>query len=154
MASRQLSRSIVLQSLYEWEFFQRKKDLIEILEKNLKEFGVGLDPEFTYQLTKNIIDHLKEIDKIITSSAPQWPLDQINPIDRNILRIGISELVFGNQKEVPPKVAINEAVELAKTFSSDSSRRFINGVLGSIYRGLKELEVLKEEKTSKEQNET
>jgi len=144
MASRQLSRSIVLQSLYEWEFSKRKKDLVEILEKNLKEFGVGLDPVFTYQLTQKIIEHLEKIDKIIKSTAPQWPVEQINPVDRNILRIGICELVFGDKKEVPPKVAINEAVELAKTFSSDSSRRFINGVLGTIYREL--------EKVNKENN--
>jgi len=138
MASRQLSRSIVLQSLYEWEFSKKQKDLVEILEKNLKEFGVGLDPTFTYQLTQGVIEHLESIDKIISSAAPQWPIEQINPVDRNILRIGIYELVFGNKEEVPPKVAINEAVELAKTFSSDSSRKFINGVLGTVYKELKE----------------
>ncbi len=149
MASRQLSRSIVLQSLYEWEFSKRKRDLVEILDKNLKEFGVGLDPTFTYQLTQNIIEHLESIDKIIAATAPQWPVEQINPVDRNILRIGICELVYGNKEEVPPKVAINEAVELAKTFSSDSSRRFINGVLGTVY---KELENLREEKNEGEKS--
>ena len=82
---------------------------------------------------------MESIDKIIAATAPQWPVEQINPVDRNILRIGICELVYGNKEEVPPKVAINEAVELAKTFSSDSSRRFINGVLGTVYKELENL---------------
>ena len=141
MASRHLIRSVVLQSLYEWDFYNQKVDLLEILERNLSNFAPGVNgPEFAYQLTKGVIEHLEEIDKIIQKSAPQWPISQFNPIDRNVLRIAVYELLFGNKEEVPPKVAINEAVELAKSFSGDSSRRFVNGVLGTIYREKEELE--------------
>ncbi len=135
MASRHLIRSVVLQSLYEWDFYDHKKDLLEILESNINDFAPGVnDPAFAYKLTKGIIDHLKQIDQIITKAAPQWPIEQFNPIDRNILRISLYELLFGNKDEVPPKVAINEAIELAKTFSGDSSRKFVNGVLGTVHR--------------------
>lgn len=141
MASRHLIRSVVLQSLYEWDFYNHKVDLLEILEKNLKDFAPGVNgPEFAYQLTKGIIDHLEEIDNVISKSAPQYPLSQFSPIDRNVLRIAIYELLFGDQKAVPPKVAINEAIELAKNFSGDSSRRFVNGVLGTILREKDKLE--------------
>ena len=147
MASRHLIRSVVLQSLYEWDFYQHKVDLLEILEKNLNDFAPGVnDPAFAYKLIKGIIDHLKEIDKIITKVAPQWPLEQFNPIDRNILRISLYELIFGSKEEVPPKVAINEAIELAKTFSGDSSRKFVNGVLGTVYRETEKIETNKESK--------
>lgn len=135
MASRHLIRSVILQSLYEWDFFNHKTDLLTILEKNLNDFAPGVnDPAFAYKLTKGIVDHIKEIDKIITKAAPQWPISQFNPIDKNILRISLYELLFGDKQEVPPKVAINEAIELAKTFSGDSSRKFVNGVLGTIFR--------------------
>ena len=145
MASRHLIRSVVLQSLYEWDFYKHKVDLLEILEKNLKDFAPGVnDPAFAYRLIKGIIDNLEEIDKIITKAAPQWPLEQFNPIDRNILRISLYELLFGNKEEVPPKVAINEAIELAKSFSGDSSRKFVNGVLGTVY---KETEKIKTDKS-------
>ena len=75
-----------------------------------------------------------DIDEIITKAAPEWPLDKINAVDRNILRIGLAELLFGNFEQVPPKVAINEAIELAKNFGGPSSGRFVNGVLGAIYK--------------------
>ena len=140
MASRHLIRSVVLQSLYEWDFFNHKNDLLAILERNLKYFAPGVkEPGFAYQLTKGIIDHLKDIDKIITKAAPQWPISQFNLIDKNILRISLYELLFSNKKEVPPKVAINEAIELAKTFSGDSSRKFVNGVLGTVFREAKKI---------------
>ncbi len=144
MASRHLIRSVVLQSLYEWDFYDHKKDLLEILESNLNDFAPGIsDPAFAYTLTKGVIDNIKKIDKIITKAAPQWPLDQFNPIDKNILRISLYELLFGNKEEVPSKVAINEAIEMAKTFSGDSSRKFVNGVLGTVHR---ETEEIKKEK--------
>ncbi len=140
MASRHLIRSVVLQSLYEWDFYNHKKDLLEILEDDLVDFAPGVsDPAFAYKLTKGVIDNLKKIDQIITKAAPQWPLEQFNPIDKNILRISLYELLFGNQKEVPPKVAINEAIELAKTFSGDSSRKFVNGVLGTVHREVEQI---------------
>ena len=138
MASRHLSRSIVMQSLYEWDFSGRKpEDLKKIVEKNIQEFGPGLeDQTFVWQLVTGTVQHINEINKIIEKAAPEWPLDQITIVDRNVLRIGLFELVFGNKDEVPPKVAINEAIELAKTFGGESSGKFINGVLGTVYKNL------------------
>lgn len=135
MSSRHLSRSIVMQSLYEWDFYEKSKDLKEIVEKNIKEFGPGLeDLNFIWQLTEGVLNNLAQIDKIIEKAAPEWPLSQISIVDRNVLRIGIFELLYGKKDEVPPKVAINEAIELAKSFGGESSGKFINGVLGTIYK--------------------
>jgi len=136
MASRHLSRSIVMQSLYEWDFSGKKpEDLEKIVEKNIKEFGPGLeDKTFVWQLINGVIEYLSDLDKIIEKAAPEWPIEQITIIDRNILRIGLYELLYGNKEEVPPKVAINEAIELAKTFGGESSGKFINGVLGTVYK--------------------
>jgi len=140
MASRHLSRSIVMQSLYEWDFSGKKaKDLEKIIEKNIKEFGPGLeDKTFVLQLVNGVVSKLSDLDKIIEKAAPEWPIDQITIIDRNVLRIGLYELLYGNKKEVPPKVAINEAIELAKTFGGESSGKFINGVLGTVYKQIEE----------------
>lgn len=140
MANRHLSRSIVVQSLYEWDFYGcREEKLNEIVERNIKEFAPGIeDTDFIWMLVKGILENLPKIDKIIEKAAPAWPLNQINIIDRNVLRIGIHELLFGNRDEVPPKVAINEAIELAKTFGGESSGKFINGVLGTIYKEIGE----------------
>lgn len=135
MASRHLSRSIAMQSLYEWDFSKKKSDLEKIVEKNLAEFGSGLeDKGFVWELVTGIIKHIDSIDKIIEKAAPQWPIDQINIVDRNVLRLGLFELLFGDKKAVPPKVAINEAIELAKGFGGESSGRFINGVLGTVFK--------------------
>ena len=124
-----------MQSLYEWDFSDKNKDLKEITERNIQEFGPGLeDKSFTWQLVTGIVQHMKEIDKIITASAPQWPIDQISIIDRNVLRLGLYELLYEDKTAVPPKVAINEAIELAKSFGGDSSGKFINGVLGTVYK--------------------
>lgn len=138
MASRHLSRSIAMQSLYEWDFSGKKPDeLKEIVERNIAEFGPGLeDQSFVWQLVTATVQHMGEINKIIESAAPEWPLDQITIVDRNVLRIGLFELLYANKTEVPPKVAINEAIELAKTFGGESSGRFINGVLGTVYKNL------------------
>ncbi len=134
MASRHLSRSIAMQSLYEWDFSGKKADLKEITEKNLREFGPGLEDEsFVWELVTGVVEHLKEINAIIEKAAPQWPIDQISIVDRNILRIGIFELLYEDKKAVPPKVAINEAIELAKSFGGENSGKFINGVLGTVY---------------------
>ncbi|MDD3098238.1 MAG: transcription antitermination factor NusB [Candidatus Pacebacteria bacterium] len=141
MGSRHLSRSIVLQTLYEWDFWEGKGTEVEkIFQRNLKSLGDGLfDQKYPQELLKGVLEHWDELNKLIVSGAPEWPLNQINAIDRNILRIGIFELLFSDLKEVPPKVAINEAVELAKTFGGDSSRRFVNGVLGTVYREMEEV---------------
>ena len=129
-----------MQSLYEWDFYGKKsEDLDKIVEKNIKEFGPGLeDTKFVWQLIKGVTDHLSQIDKIIATSAPEWPISQITIIDRNVLRIGLYELLYENKEEVPPKVAINEAIELAKTFGGENSGKFINGVLGTVFKQVEE----------------
>lgn len=136
MASRHLSRSIAMQSLYEWDFSGKKPDNLEsIIERNIKEFGPGLkNQSFVWQLVTGVVKHLPKIDEIIEKAAPEWPINQITIVDRNVLRIGLYELLYGNKEEVPPKVAINEAIELAKTFGGESSGKFINGVLGTVYK--------------------
>jgi len=135
MASRHLSRSIAMQSLYEWDFSAKTRDLKEIIERNIQEFGPGLeDQSFVWQLVTEVVKNLSKIDKIIEKAAPEWPIDQITIVDRNVLRLGLQELLFGSKEEVPPKVAINEAIELAKNFGGESSGKFINGVLGTVYK--------------------
>ena len=140
MANRHLSRSIVLQTLFEWDFKDKPDTEIgEILNRNIEEFGPGLeDTPFMESLLENVIKKRAIVDEIITKAAPEWPLEKINAVDRNILRLGLGELLFGDYKEVPPKVAINEAIELAKTFSGENSGRFVNGVLGAVYKELGE----------------
>lgn len=141
MANRHLSRSIVMQSLYEWDFWGKnnQEKLKEITERNISEFGPGMsDTEFIWSLIDGIVGKMEEIDGWIVKYAPEWPLEQITLTDRNVLRIGIYELLFGNREEVPPKVAINEAIELAKNFGGESSGKFINGVLGAIYKEIGE----------------
>ncbi len=135
MANRHLSRTIAMQSLYEWDFNERQQPLRDITDHNIKQFAPGLDdPAFIFDLVKGVSDNMPRIDEIITQTAPEWPLDQITVVDRNILRLGIFELMFA--KQVPPKVAINEAVELGKAFGGESSGKFINGVLGTLYKTL------------------
>lgn len=137
MATRHLIRTVILQSLYEWDFYRQAPDITKVLERNLDEFAPGIDePEFAWKIMERIVAHLKELDGIITKAAPEWPIDKIATIDRNILRIGLSELLYADRNEVPPKVAINEAIEMAKNYGGPNSSRFINGVLGTIYREL------------------
>lgn len=138
MASRHLSRSVAMQSLYEWDFLGMEKGALEgITEKNIEDFGKGLESnDFIWSLIRGVEGKIEEIDQIIAKTAPEWPINQINILDRNILRIGIYELLYEKVDEVPPKVAINESIELAKNFSGESSRKFVNGVLGTIYREL------------------
>lgn len=119
--------------------------MTKIVERNLAEFGPGIDePDFIWRLVKGIIEHLPEIDKIIERAAPEWPLEQIAIIDRNVLRIGLYELLYADKNEVPPRVAINEAIEVAKNYGGINSPKFVNGVLGTVYRemegGAKEAE--------------
>ena len=141
MASRHLSRSIVLQSLYEWDFYDKKPVLKNITERNISDFGPGLeDLDFIWQLIEGIEKHLPELNKIIEKAAPEWPISQISMIDRNVLRIGLFELLYADKEQVPPKVAINEAIELAKTFSGKTSGKFVNGVLGTVYKQLESSE--------------
>jgi N utilization substance protein B len=129
-----------MQSLYEWDFKGRDDaKLAGILEHTIKEFGPGLEePQFILDLVKGTLEHIAEIDAIIEKAAPQWPIDQIAMVDRNVLRLGLFELIWGDREAVPPKVAINEAIELAKSFGGDSSGRFVNGVLGTVYKEMGE----------------
>jgi len=121
-----------MQTIYQWDFNGRPEGkLQEMLAHNRKEFGNKDDEDFAEHIVKNIVDHLEKIDKVIIKNAPDWPIDQITGVDRAILRLGVSELKFDD--EIPPKVAINEAIELAKTFGGPSSGKFVNGVLGSMY---------------------
>ncbi len=140
MANRHLSRSIVLQSLYEWDFGNKsEQEAREIFKRNAEEFAPGMaDFAFMDALLSGVIAKKKELDDIICKAAPDWPIDKISAIDRNILRVGLYELLFSDRKEVPAKVAINEAIELAKNFGGDTSGRFVNGVLGAIYKEIGE----------------
>ncbi len=133
MANRHLLRTVALQSLFEWDFNHGEDNLHEITDRMLEEFAGGAeDSEFAKQLLQGVIDNKEEIDQTIRETAPEWPLEQITTVDRNVLRLGIYELMFA--KETPPKVAINEAVEMGKRFGGDSSGKFVNGVLGTLYK--------------------
>jgi N utilization substance protein B len=140
MANRHLSRSIILQTLFEWDFNGRDtKNIWNFLNYNIRNFAPGAEEKtFMETLLAGILKKVDRIDKIIKKAAPEWPIEQIAIIDRNVLRIGLYELLFGNRKEVPPKVAINESIELAKTFGGDSSGKFVNGVLGTVYKEIGE----------------
>lgn len=145
MASRHLARSIAMQTLYEWDFNlsmgkEVSSDMVRtMLERNINEFGPGLeDTSFVKVLIDGVLDKKADLDAIIEKAAPEWPIQQIAVIDRNVLRIGLYELLFGTYKEVPPKVAINESIELAKTFGGVNSGKFVNGVLGTVYREMGE----------------
>ncbi len=147
MATRHLIRTVLLQSLYEWDFYGRKKDITRIVERNLEEFALGIDePDFAWRILKGVAEHLKVIDAIIRKAAPDWPLEKISIVDRNVLRIGIYEMLYADKAEVPPKVAINEAIEMAKNYGGPNSGKFINGVLGTIYRELEQSHAGEEQK--------
>ncbi|MBU6447851.1 transcription antitermination factor NusB [Patescibacteria group bacterium] len=135
MANRHLSRTVAMQTLYEWDFNGKKDQLMDMAKHNIEQLAPGIDDaSFVYELLQGVQSNLEDIDRTIIETAPEWPLDQITVVDRNILRIGIYELQFARQ--VPPKVAINEAVELGKTFGGESSGKFVNGVLGTLFKKL------------------
>ena len=142
MANRHLSRSIVLQTLFELDFDKKTvdvKDALLVLARNIDEFAPGSgDFSFMQTLLKSIIVKQKDIDLIIVKAAPEWPIEKISMVDRNVLRLGLYELLFADRKEVPAKVAINEAIELAKAFGGETSGRFVNGVLGAVYKEMGE----------------
>lgn len=140
MSSRHLARSIVLQTAFEWDFRNlTREEAVESLHRNIKEFGDdGSEKSFSENLLKGLIDKKTDLDTIIVKAAPDWPIEKISISDRNILRIGLYELLFSDRKEVPAKVAINEAIELAKVYGGEKSGGFINGVLGTIYKELGE----------------
>lgn len=156
-SNRHLARVIALQTLYEYEFRTRSgiegltADLNEILERNLAVYKETMeDDSFTRDLVLGAHKHQVEADALITPAAPEWPLEQIAKMDLAILRLAIYELHV--KREVPPKVVINEAVELAKSFGGDNSSRFINGVLGTIYRQSEFYDPTEDHKVQREQS--
>src|SRR5690606_29077651 len=136
-SNRHLGRIVALQTLYEQDFRREAGDstfdVAEILNRNTSRYRETIDDtEFIGQLVDGVIKHQDELDKILQPLAPEWPIEQIARMDRVVLRMGAYELLHA--KDVPPKVVINEAVELAKAFGGDNSSKFINGVLGSLLR--------------------
>ena len=139
MANRHLARSTVLQTLYEWDFGGMKDNPEAGLARNMAEYAPGnKDDSFMKTLLNGVISKQKDLDDIITKAAPEWPIEKISVMDRNILRLGLYELLFSDRAEVPPRVAINEAIELAKTYGGENSGKFINGVLGTVYKEIGE----------------
>lgn len=128
--NRHLSRMVAMQTLYEWDF-RAESNLQEIKERNYKEYSNDADEAFINFIVDGVSDRTEELDKQIAESAPEWPIEQVSLIDKTILRIAIFELLYSTN--VPPKVAINEAVELSKQFGGENSSKFINGVLGTVY---------------------
>lgn len=139
-SNRHLGRIISLQSLYEYEFRSKAgdetADIDEIVAKNIEPYSKALgDTEFVRDLTKGVLEESEKLDEELQPLAPEWPISTIAAIDRNILRIGLFELTR-RADSVPPKVVINEAVELAKSFGADNSSKFVNGVLGTAFRNI------------------
>lgn len=139
MANRHLARSTVLQTLYEWDFGGQKIKPEEILKRDASEFATDAKcGDFMKNLLDGVISKQKDLDDVITKAAPDWPIEKISIMDRNILRLGLFELLFADREQVPPKVAINEAIELAKKFGGETSSKFVNGVLGAVYKEMGE----------------
>ena len=140
MSNRHLARSVVLQTLFQIDFSNvNLKEVDAILKATIEEYAPSIgERDFMQSLMHGVIERQTDIDTIIQKAAPEWPLEKISLVDRSVLRLGLYELLFGDRTHVPAKVAINEAIELAKTFGGDSSGRFINGVLGSVYKEMGE----------------
>ena len=135
MSNRHLARTLVLQALFQWDFNGQQENIYQVLEHNQKEFAPDFDDQgFSKNLATGVTQKIKELDGFNTRYAPEWPLEQITTTDRNVLRIGIYELKYAS--DIPPKVAINEAIELAKKYGGESSGKFINGVLGSVFKDM------------------
>lgn len=150
MSNRHLARTISVQTLYQWDFNNQEKDIKDIMQDVKESFAPEFDDDnFISHLVIGVLDHKDEIDQLITKFAPEWPLDQITIVDRNILRLGTFELRY--DESIPAKVAINESIELAKTFGGESSGKFVNGVLGAIYKDMGEKEIDKQSKNKKEE---
>jgi len=138
MSNRHLARSLVMQCLYQWDFRGKPSAAIPAITKQVvAEFGLGLDEgnkDFVRDTVVKIVDKLPAIDEKIMLYAPKWPLEQMSAVDRNILRVGVFEMYFNDA--IPAKVAINEAIEIAKSFGGQSSGKFVNGILGAMYNQL------------------
>ena len=160
MSNRHLARTIAMQSLYQWDFLEKPEDkLEEIIEFNRQEFAPNFDDGgFVKELVEGVIDNQGEIDAFINEFAPEWPVETIALVDRNVIRLGVYEMKY--HPNIPAKVAINEAIELAKTFGEESSGKFVNGVIGAMYKDMvakgemKEIDLKKkEEKVEKKEGE-
>lgn len=141
MSARHLARSVSLQTLFELDFTKKGDGEVDnIIARNVQEFAPELSGDFSFvkDLVQNVLAKQSDLDTIIEKAAPEWPIDRISLVDRNILRIGLFELLFADRTKVPAKVAINEAIELAKRFGGESSGRFVNGVLGAVYKEIGE----------------
>lgn len=141
-SNRHLGRIVALQTLYEYEFRTQSSDpsvdAEEIMKRNMERYeGAIDDTDFVHELVRGVIEHQDKLDEQLQPIAPDWPISQIARMDRAMLRLGLFELLY-RKEVVPAKVAINEAVELAKAFGSDNSSKFINGVLGTVFRTLVE----------------
>ena len=144
-SNRHFARILIMQALYELQ--QRDvSDITEIIKRHLEkhEFEEN-NLTFIHKLVEGLKKHLEQIDEVITISAPEWPIPQIAQVDLAILRLAIFELLFDD--EVPPKAAINEAVELAKAFGGENSSKFVNGVLGTVFRNSTKYNPETDEKT-------
>ncbi len=138
MSARHISRAVVLQTLFGLDSANWDTIVVDELINDSQEVLKGGDEYYTKLLLNTILSKKDDLDNIIIKAAPEWPLDKINTMDRNILRLGLAELLFNNVLGVPPKVAINEAIELAKEYGAENSSKFVNGVLGSVYKELGE----------------
>ena len=150
MSKRHLARSIAMQSLYQWDFRGNPTAALPaIIAETMHEFGVGLEEhqEFVTSIVDGVITYQKEIDSYIAEYAIHWSVEQMTLVDRNILRIGIYEILH-NSTDVPPRVAINEAIELAKNYGGPSSGKFVNGILGALYKDLVKKCTIKENTTT------
>lgn len=140
MSSRHQARSIAVQILYEKDFYDKESNIEELIKENISDQDLEKKQKsFVRSLIEGVMQHHQEIDNILEKAAPDWPLERMAAVDRNILRLGLYELMYVDHKEVPPKVAINEAIELGKDFGDPSSGKFINGVLGTIYEEMKKI---------------
>jgi len=140
MSSRHQARSIAVQILYEKDFYDKESNIEELIKENISDQDLKKKQKsFVRTLIEGVMQHHQEIDNILEKAAPDWPLERMAAVDRNILRLGLYELMYVDHKEVPPKVAINEAIELGKDFGDPSSGKFINGVLGTIYEEMKKI---------------
>ena len=152
MSNRHLARTMAMQILFTWDFNGRKTDadIDDLIKNNFANFAPGFDDHgFVRETVKGVLDNSDKIDALISKYATDWPLDQITIVDRNILRIGAYELLC--REDIPPKVAINEAIEIAKAFGGESSGKFVNGVLGAMFKNeLSEEQKVRGEKPAEE----
>lgn len=144
MSNRHLARTLAMQALYQWDFLgDKEKHVDQIVEYIRNEFAPHFDDkEYVEETIHGVIDNLSDIDSVLTEFSRDWPVDSMTIVDRNVLRIGVYELMMNDK--IPSKVAINEAIEIAKAFGGETSGKFVNGVLGAVYKDQIDKGVLKE----------